>query len=87
MTNETIEFEKLAEVQKDLPNLLLEDLTGREKEFLLSFQQADPKWDLMPIDHLQDLPGVQWKLINIRKMDKEKHEEMRVKLEDVLGKN
>lgn len=87
MTNETVPLADLIKVQKELPNLLLDGLTEEQKEFLLSFQQAEPQWELMPIDHLKDLPGVEWKLINIRKMDDEKHEETRKKLENVLEKS
>lgn len=85
MTNATVPLEDLILVQKELPKLLLDGLTDEQKEFLLSFQQADPQWDLIPIDHLKELPGVEWKLINIRKMDDEKHKETRKKLEDVLS--
>ncbi|TYP93997.1 Nucleotidyl transferase AbiEii toxin, Type IV TA system [Fodinibius salinus] len=86
MTNEAVSLEDLTKVQKKLPKLLLDGLSDEQKEFLLSFQQADPKWGLMPVDHLKELPGVQWKLINIRKMDDKKHEETREKLEKVLGR-
>lgn len=86
MTNEPVELNELIEVQKELPKLILEDLTDREKGFLISFKQGDPQWDLIPVSHLKDLPGVQWKLLNIRKMDKQKHEEMLKKLEEVLSK-
>lgn len=87
MTNEPVELNELIEVQKELPKLILEDLTGSEKEFLIAFKQGDPQWDLIPVSHLKDLPGVKWKLLNIRKMDKQKHKDMLEKLEVVLGAN
>ena len=36
---------------------------------------------------LRELPGVRWKLINIEKMDKQKHQEMGEKLEGVLTRD
>ncbi|SMO38332.1 nucleotidyl transferase AbiEii/AbiGii toxin family protein [Fodinibius sediminis] len=87
MTNELVPLEKLIEVQDELPELLLEELTEKERAFLISFQQADPQWDSIPISHLKELPGVRWKLINIKKMDKRKHQEMGEKLEGVLTRN
>jgi predicted nucleotidyltransferase component of viral defense system len=87
MTNEPVELKELIEVQKELPKLILRDLTRSEKEFIISFKQGNPEWDLMPVSHLKDLPGVRWKLLNIRKMDNQKHEDMLEKLEVVLGAN
>lgn len=84
MTNEIIPVEDLAEVQESLPNMLLDRLTDTQKEFVLSFQKAEPKWELFPVDHLKELPGVQRKLINIRKMDKKNHQQMGRKLEEVF---
>lgn len=84
MTNETVPLDDLAEVQERLPGMLLDRLTDKQKEFLLSFQKVEPKWELFPVDHLKELPGVQWKLINIRKMDKKKHQQMGRKLEEVF---
>lgn len=86
MTNDPVELEELIEVQKVLPKLILQDLTDLEKEFLIAFKKGDPQWNLMPVSHLKDLPGVKWKLLNIRKIDQEKHQDMLKKLEEVLFK-
>ena len=45
------------------------DLTNAEREFLLSLKQLAPRWDLLGIPGLERLPGIQWKLYNLRKMD------------------
>jgi len=29
---------------------------------------AEPAWELMPFNHLQLLPALQWKLLNLRKL-------------------
>ena len=85
MTNEPVNLSSLIEVQKDLPSLLLKEMTDGEKEFLVSFKQAKPKWQLIDVPHLKDLPGVKWKLLNIRKMDQQKHREELKKSEYVLA--
>lgn len=85
MTNIHVSLDQLKEVQHRLPTLLLEQLTDKEKDFLRSFQQADPQWDLMPIAHLKDLPAVRWKLLNIEKMDDHKHQEYGQILKEVLN--
>lgn len=84
MTNEPVPLNDLVEVQEELPKLLLDRLTNTQKEFLLSFQQAEPKWDLFSVGHLRELSEIQWKLMNLRKMDKQKHKEMGKNLEKVL---
>jgi predicted nucleotidyltransferase component of viral defense system len=86
MTNDPVEIEELIEVQKELPKLILKDLTDREKEFLIAFKKGNLQWDLMPVPHLKNLPGVKWKLLNIRKMDQQKHRIMLNNLEEVLFK-
>jgi hypothetical protein len=30
--------------------------------------RAEPAWELMPFKHLQHLPALQWKLLNLRKL-------------------
>jgi predicted nucleotidyltransferase component of viral defense system/DNA-directed RNA polymerase subunit L len=84
MTNERITMDELVEVQHTLPKLILDELTEEEKLFLISFQQVHPLWNLIPVPHLQDMPAVQWKLLNIKKMDKQKHQKMGNKLQEVL---
>jgi len=85
MTEEEIILEDLKQVQDQLPTFIARKLTDSDKEFLLSFKKGKPNWELISISHLRDLPGVQWKLINIKKMDKEKHEEAYGKLEKYLS--
>jgi len=87
ITIEPVGLDELINIQKKLSGLLLKDLTDKEKEFLITFKKGDPQWDLMPIAHLKDLPAVQWKLLNIKKMGEAKHQEMIRKLEEVLKKN
>lgn len=38
----------------------------------------------MPIDGIDQLPGIQWKLVNIQKMDRTKHAQATQKLQKVL---
>jgi predicted nucleotidyltransferase component of viral defense system len=85
MTTETVTLEKLIEVQKELPKIMLKNLRDVDKEFLISFKKAEPKWDLIPLPHLKGLPGVRWKLLNIKRMSDQKHKNALQKLEDVLA--
>ena len=85
MTSETVKLKSLIEIQNELPKVLLKTLGDDHKEFLISFKRMKPKWDLIPLPHLKDLPGVQWKLLNIKRMSDQKHKKALQKLEDVLA--
>lgn len=84
MTVEEEILDELLIIQKELPTILLEKLTNEEKEFLISFKKGEPNWELISIPGLENLPGVQWKLMNIKKMNIGKHKEATEKLESVL---
>jgi len=85
MTEESNILEDLIEVQHELPKIIGKSLTKNEKEFLLSFKSGNPDWSLIEITHLQELPGVKWKLQNIQKMNKTKHAVAYKKLEQLLA--
>jgi predicted nucleotidyltransferase component of viral defense system len=85
MTEDSNILEDLIEVQHKLPEIIGKSLTKKEQEFLLSLKSGNPDWSLIEIAHLQELPGVKWKLQNIQKMDKRKHTEAYEKLEKCLS--
>ncbi|MBD3641115.1 MAG: hypothetical protein HUJ18_09000 [Marinobacter sp.] len=55
-------------------------------DFLLSFKSGRPNWELFPLQGVQELPAVRWKLQNIARMPEGKHSEAIKKLESVLNK-
>lgn len=54
------------------------------KRFLLSMKQGEPDWDVLGIPHLRNLPALQWKLQNIRRMNADKRAKMLEQLRRVL---
>lgn len=84
MTMEKISLKELLAARGTLIQKISEDLTLNERKFLLSMKLGEPQWSLLPFKNLEQLPSLQWKLINIKKMDKIKHQEMVDKLKDVL---
>jgi len=73
MTSDPITLDDLLTVQRTLPSKLVASLDEDERAFLLSLKRGEPEWDRLGFDHLEQLPGLQWKLRNIRKMSPEKH--------------
>lgn len=85
MTNEEVSYDELVAVRRILVDTLRDVLTENEKKFLVSFKAGDPDWKLLGIDGIENLPAVQWKLINIRKMDDRKREEFLEKVKTALA--
>lgn len=63
--------------------------TDSDREFLLSFKRGEPDWSLFPLENLQLMPAVQWKLLNIQKLkaqNPEKHLEQLIALKGRIEK-
>jgi predicted nucleotidyltransferase component of viral defense system len=72
MTTEPIELISLLETRERLVSVIKSELTNEERLFLISMKEGSPKWELLELEGIEKLPGLQWKLNNIKKMDKEK---------------
>lgn len=68
MTLEDIPLQQLEAVRDETLFRLPKQLQDRQRDFLLSLVRAEPRWDLMPFQHLPDLPAVRWKLQNLEKL-------------------
>ncbi|WCG82253.1 nucleotidyl transferase AbiEii/AbiGii toxin family protein [Pectobacterium sp. A5351] len=85
MTFDAVSVEELNAIPKLMVNALKAQFTQRDYDFLMSFKSGQPDWSLAPEDQIQHLPAVKWKLQNIGRMQKEKHIQALVKLEEVLA--
>jgi predicted nucleotidyltransferase component of viral defense system len=85
MTADDVEYDELVAVREQLVRSINNAMTENERRFLLSIKQGQPDWELMPVACIGQLPAIQWKLINIRKMDKDKQLASLQKLRSVLG--
>ncbi len=68
MTLDPVPLTVLEKTREQLIEYINSSLTSAEREFLLSVKRLEPKWDLLGIPGIERLPGVQWKLYNLRKM-------------------
>lgn len=85
MTDEDVEHDELVAVRDRLIETIRNSMTENEKKFLLSIKQGQPDWGLMPVAGIEQLPAIQWKLMNIRKMNTKKQKESLQKLQAALG--
>jgi predicted nucleotidyltransferase component of viral defense system len=84
MTEHQVSFEELIEVRQQLTTILLNSLTNNERKFLISIKKGEPDWGAIPIEGIDKLPSLNWKIINITKMEIKKHQTALDKLKDVL---
>lgn len=85
MTSEPVLYEELLSAREELIAVLQKDLTTAERRFLLSIKEINPQWELLGIDGIEKLPAVQWKLANLKKMNKKKHGETFIALKRKLN--
>jgi hypothetical protein len=90
MTRDAAELAVLQETQERLLTELPLALSASHRHFLLSLVSAEPAWNLMPFAHLQNLPALQWKLFNLRKLKardatrfKAQHDELAARFESL----
>jgi predicted nucleotidyltransferase component of viral defense system len=77
-------LDDLCEIQRGLAEVLVRTLDDDERAFLLSMKRGTPEWNRLGIEHLEQLPALRWKLLNIRKMSPDKHREALEKLTRIL---
>lgn len=84
MTRRNVTVDELKQAAISAHQLILNGFTDGEKELIVSIYTSKPQWDNSPIRHIQNLPAVNWKLINIAKMPKEKREASQQALKKIL---
>jgi len=85
MIVENITYENLHTTRDALVLMLREKLTIEERKFIVSVKEVHPRWDLLALEGIENLPAVKWKLLNIGKMNPSKHQKSVHKLRDYLG--
>ncbi|MDT0635898.1 nucleotidyl transferase AbiEii/AbiGii toxin family protein [Spectribacter hydrogenoxidans] len=85
MTREPVQVEELEHAREELLARLREMLTPADCAFLLSVKRGEPDWSHLPYPHVQELPGVRWKLQNIGKMKPDARQRDLAALEEVLA--
>lgn len=85
MTDEAFTYEEYESVREKLVATIQQNLTDKDKEFLLSVKNLTPDWSIYDF---QRFPSINWKLQNLQRLkDKnpEKHKEQYESLKKKLG--
>jgi predicted nucleotidyltransferase component of viral defense system len=70
MTVNPVTLTELLETRERLISELQRNLDANERQFLLSLVQNNPQWSQLGFEHLQELPGLRWKLRNLTQLAK-----------------
>ena len=70
MTAEPVELDALLAARERMMRELQKGLSADERRFLLSLVAAAPEWSLLGVPHLEQLPGLRWKLQNLERLRK-----------------
>lgn len=70
MTAEPVELDALLAARERMVRELQQGLSVDERRFLLSLVGAEPQWSLVGVPHLEQLPGMRWKLQNLERLRK-----------------
>lgn len=81
MTEDDVSLDELIHTREILVKKINNSLKYNERQFILSVKKGEPEWGLMNLDNIRNLPGVRWKLKNIERMSKIKHQEALNKLQ------
>jgi predicted nucleotidyltransferase component of viral defense system len=68
MMVDTVELEALVATRERMMQEIPSALTAEERRFLLTLVRAEPAWALLDIPHLEQLPGIRWKLQNLERL-------------------
>ncbi len=84
MTEAEVPLEALLATREQLVGMVRSGFSKDDREFLLSFKARNPQWELLGLSHVDQLPAVRWKMINLGKMSVAKHQASYQKLQWVL---
>lgn len=79
-----VKVNELEETRETMISLIQTKLTEPQRQFLLSFKRGEPDWKLLNLPGVAELPAVQWKLQNVRRMTPAKREQALERLRVVL---
>ena len=85
MMIQSVTAEELRIVGERLVSTLHEEMTWEEMRFIVSIKEGKPQWEMLGVPGIENLPAVQWKLQNIRRMMPMKRREALQKLQNYLG--
>jgi len=84
MTYEPVSLEKLEKTFKKMVRKIHAAITDADRNFLLALKRGTPDWQTFALPEAERLPAIQWKILNLNRMNPSKRKKAAAKLEKVL---
>lgn len=84
MTDTPFTYEEFEQTRAKLIKDVNALITPQDKEFLLSFERAEPDWDNFEFPHFQNYPSVKWKLQNLQKLKSQDTDKLMAEVQKLL---
>ena len=84
MTQQPISLEELELTREKIVKLINQRLSNKQREFLIGFKKGKPNWPLLELEGISNLPAVNWKMLNLERMESKARKEAIKKLTHIL---
>ena len=84
MTYEPVDLKRLREALPQLVRKIYAVMTEADRRFLLALKQGTQDWQNFPLPEVERLPAIQWKMLNLARMNPGKRRQAAAKLQQVL---
>jgi hypothetical protein len=85
MTYAPVGLEQLRETLPRLVRKIHATMTDSDRRFLLALKQGTQNWRDFPLPEVERLPAIQWKMLNLARMNSSKRRLAAAKLEKILS--
>lgn len=85
MTANPVSLQELIDTREQIIETMTDDMPGEHKKLLISFVSGNPDWSSFSIEGAQELPAVQWRGVNLDKLETSRREELTSQLSSVVG--
>ena len=85
MTEEPLPLEDLIAAREAIVAAIVGNMPDDHRRFLVSFERGEPEWDLLGLKHVQELPAVRWRQLNLDKLEATARSKLVENLEQILG--
>ena len=81
MTDIEFTYEEFEQTRSKLITDVRKLMTDEDKQFLISFESANPQWDGYEFEYFRDFPSIKWKLLNLAKLKKQNPAKLNAEVE------
>lgn len=86
MTDKPVSLDELLVVREAILAEIVGKMPDKHRQFLVSFERGNPKWDLLGVLDARDLPAVKWRTQNLDSLPAERRAALTETLEKALAK-